>query len=301
LDPLIYRTANDSDLDRLKSLLDAHAWRRLARWMELSCTKLSWITLGLAHGTLVEALALVTHPAYGIPLEFFRLFGQTTGTPMDSRLFRSGIDCAKKYGAQELFYSTTEDPSERKLIGDLGFSPWREIYRYRSDGQIVSSVDDCRIVEARIFAQAEIISLIEQTSQSCNDSQTKYFCRSLGSHGDAKLTLETMELASHDPCWWLVALGPGGRQAGLVLPVLNYGKLTIGFIGVVPEFRGRGIASYLLHQLHPIVNRSGYSVFYAEVDKRNKSMQRALAKSGFRLECVKQEWRLMPEATTPVF
>jgi RimJ/RimL family protein N-acetyltransferase len=292
LDPLVCRIADNSDLHILQSELNPSAWRRLARWLDLSCTKPSWIILSLARGALVEALVLLTHPAYGIPLEFVRLFRQPTGEPMDRHLFRSGIDCAEKCGAKELFYSTSEDFSEREIIRGLGFSHWREIYCYKSTGCIISAVNDCCTVEARMFAQTEIIALIERSSECCGDSQTKYFHDSLGSYGDAKLTLETMELASHDPCWWLVALGPDDQPVGLVLPVLNYGELTIGFIGVAPDFRGRGIASCLLKQLLPIANRSGYSAIYAEVDQKNRSMQKALAKSGFRLECRKDEWRL---------
>jgi ribosomal protein S18 acetylase RimI-like enzyme len=292
LDPFIYKIADDSDLRVLQSVLDPSAWRHLARWLDLSCTKPSWIVLSLARGAMVEALVLLTHPAYGIPLELVRLLRQPTGKPIDSHLLRSGIDCAKKCGARELFCSTLEERSEREVIGVLGSSRWREVYRYKSAGCIISAVNDCRSVESRMFPQAKIISLIERTSECCGDSQTKYFHHCLGSYGDAKLTLEIMELVPHDPCWWLIALGPGDQPVGLVLPVLNYGELTIGFIGVMPEFRGRGIASYLLKQLLPVVNRSGYSAIFAEVDQKNRSMQRTLVKSGFRLECRKQEWRL---------
>jgi GNAT superfamily N-acetyltransferase len=293
-----YRTADDSDLDMLESELSGDAWQRLARWLKLSCTRPSWIILSFGHEALLETLVLLTHPAYGIPLEFIRLSRQETCAPIDAGLLRSGIQCAKKHGAKELFYSTSRNSSEGKLLRDFGFLRWREIDRYRSVGRIISSTDNCSIVEMGMFTRGEIISLVERTSESCNDSQTKYFSRSLGSCGDAELTLEIMELASHNPGWWLVALGPGERQTGIVLPVLNYGELTIGYIGVVPEFRGRGIASYLLSQVYPIVRRSGYSVIYAEVDKGNRSMHRTLANSGFRLESEKQEWRkFLPDST----
>jgi RimJ/RimL family protein N-acetyltransferase len=291
-----YRIAGKSDLDMLESELNEHDWLRLAGWLQLSCTKLSWVVLDLARGALTEALVLLTHPAYGIPLELVRLPGRTPGAPIDGRLLRSGIDCARKHGAKELFYSISGDFSEREVIGDFGFSRWREILCFTSAGHIVCGVNDYRIVEAGMFSEAEILALIEHTSESCGDSQTKHFRHLLGSYDDAKLTLETMELAAHDPCWWLVALGPGGRRIGIVLPVLEYGKLTIGFIGVAPEFRGRGIAPCLLNQLRPLVHRSGYSSIYAEVDSRNGPMQRTVAKSGFRLESVKQEWRLTMES-----
>ena len=292
LEPLIYKIADDSDLEILRSGLNPEAWQRLAIWLELLCTKPSWIILNLARGALIEALVLLTHPAYGIPLEFVRLFRQPSGEPIDRRLFQCGIGRAKLCGARELFYSTPEDCSEKELMRELGFSRWREICCYKSIGHVISAVDNYRWVEAEMFPQAEIISLIERTSESCDDSQTKYYHNSLGRYADAKLTLETMQLASHDPRWWLVALAPGGQKVGLVLTVLEYGKLKIGFIGVVPDFRGRGIASLLLKQMFSIVKNSGYPAIYADVDQRNGPMQRALAKSGFNLERRKLEWRL---------
>jgi len=290
--PPTYRTADDSDLRILQSQLHPNAWRRLAGWLDLSCTRSSWITLNLRRGALVQALVLLTHSSYGIPLECVRLPGQTIAGPIDCQLFRLAIDCAKRCGARELFFSAEEDLSQSERINDLGFTHWREVYCYESGGPFFCPVDGYRTVEVRIFPQAEIVSLIEQTSKFSDDSQTRYFQRSLGSYGDAKLTLETMELAPHEASWWLVALGPGGQKVGLILPVLNYGELTIGFIGLLPGFRGRGIASYLLEQFFPIANRSGHSAIYAEVDKKNKSMQRTVSKSGFRLVRRKQEWRL---------
>jgi ribosomal protein S18 acetylase RimI-like enzyme len=323
LHPLTYRTADDADLDLLESEFSGDLWQRLSRWRELSCTRPSWITLVLSHGAVLEALALLTHPAYGIPLELIRLVRQKTGAPIDAGLLRSGIQCAKKHGAKELFYSIPKDASDAGLLGNFGFLRWREVCGYNRTGAMeywsngvtewwnsntpvlqhanTPSLDASpnkisrvlSITAAGTFTRKQIVSLIEQSSESCGDSQTKYFCRSLGRSGDAELTLQIMELAPHDPGWWLVALAPGGQQVGLVLPVLNYGELTIGYIGIIPEFRGQGIASYLLSQLHPIVNRSGYTAIYAEVDKANRSMQRTLAKSGFRLESEKQEWVLV--------
>ena len=292
MDTLIYRTANDSDLRILQSELNPNAWRRLATWMDLSCTRSSWITLNLRREVLVQALVLLTHSSYGIPLECVRLPGQMLDRPIDRKLFRLAIDCAKSCGARELFYSAEEELSQSESFDDLGFSYWRGVCCYESRGPFISNVDCCRTAEAGMFPRAEIVSLIEQTSKFCDDSQTRYFQRSLGSGGDAKLTLETMQLASHDAAWWLVALGRDGQKVGLILPVLNYGELTIGFIGVLPAFRGQGIASYLLNQFLPIANRSGYATIYTEVDERNKSMQRTVSKTGFRLVRRKQDWRL---------
>jgi GNAT superfamily N-acetyltransferase len=241
---------------------------------------------------LVQALVLLTHPGYGIPLECIRLPSQRANGSIDCHLLQLGIDCAKNCDAKELFYSVSEDFSQEERIRDLGFCHWRETCCYESADHLISSVNGYRTVETSLFSRTEIISLLEQTSESCDDSQTKYFQHSMGSFADAKLTLETMELAPHAPSWWFVALGPGDMKLGLILPVLNYGELTIGFMGVVPAFRGQGVASYLLGKLLSMVYRWGYRSISAEVDQKNSSMRRALSKSGFRLAGRKQEWRL---------
>src|SRR5262249_41254017 len=143
------------------------------------CTRSAWITLNLRRGALLQALVLLTHSSYGIPLECVRLPGQTIDGPIDAQLFHLAIDCAKKCGARELFYSAEEDLSQRERIDDLGFSRWREVYCYESGGPLISTVDGYRTAEVGMFPQADIVSLIEQTSNFCDDSQTRYFQRSL--------------------------------------------------------------------------------------------------------------------------
>jgi len=276
----------------LRSELNSSEWQRLSTWLDISCTKPSWIFFSLWRGVLVQAVVLLTHPGYGIPLECIRLLSQGANGSIDSHLLQLGVECAKSCDAKELFYSVSEDFSEEERIWDLGFCHWREIYCYQSADLVISPVNGYRTVETSRFSRTEIIWLIEQTSDSCDDSQTKYFQHSMGSFADAKLTLETMELVPHASSWWFVALGPGDMKLGLILPVLNYGELTIGFMGVVPTFRGQGVASYLLGKLLSMVYRWGYRSISAEVDQKNRSMQRALSKSGFRLVGRKQEWRL---------
>ena len=169
MDSLIYRTADDSDLRFLQTELNPNAWRRLATWMDLSCTRSSWITLNLRRGALVQALVLLTHSSYGIPLECVRLPGQAIQGPIDCQLFRLAIDCAKRCGARELFYSAEENLSQGTCINDLGFSRWRKVYCYETGSSRIFTIDGYGAAEVGAFPQDEIVSLIEQTSAFCDD------------------------------------------------------------------------------------------------------------------------------------
>jgi ribosomal protein S18 acetylase RimI-like enzyme len=106
------------------------------------------------------------------------------------------------------------------------------------------------------------------------------------------MTLEMMESINHHPYWWRVAVAPHGNPLGIIFPVVAFGELTVGFIGVLPEYRGRNIASFLLSEAWSMVKQQGYSTLHAEADARSVSMHRALTKSQFIRRSQQQEWRL---------
>jgi GNAT superfamily N-acetyltransferase len=290
--PPAYESADHFGLEMLRSWVSPDAWRRLASWLEHRCTKPSWIVARQPVGTPVQALVLLTHPHYGIPLEGIWFPELASEQAIDEGLLRQAIDCAKRFGARELFFSGPEIYLKREQPCDFRAGPWREVLIYESAAKIACALDNYQVIEARFLPRSEIISLVERTSAGSDDSQTKHFQHFLGDSADARLTLEVLELAPHESSWWLVAVDQTGRKVGLVLPVLNYGELTIGFVGVLPDLRGRGIARFLLAQFLAIANLSGYPAVYAEVDAKNRSMQRTASQSGFRLIRRKREWRV---------
>lgn len=69
----------------------------------------------------------------------------------------------------------------------------------------------------------------------------------LGPRKAARGFFEAARMVRHDPSWWRLAYdGRSGDLAGLVMPAEPPGFLTILYVGVVPEMRGRGYADDLL-------------------------------------------------------
>ncbi len=73
------------------------------------------------------------------------------------------------------------------------------------------------------------------------------------------MTLKMMESTRFDPLWWRVALAPEGTAVGIILPVVAFGELTVGFIGIIPEHRGRNLASFLLAEAWLVIKRTRVS------------------------------------------
>ncbi|MEU1852887.1 GNAT family N-acetyltransferase [Streptomyces sp. NPDC019990] len=81
--------------------------------------------------------------------------------------------------------------------------------------------------------------------------------------------------------WWQMAYTPEGDLAGIHIPAHNPSGPTIGFIGVVPEQRGRGYAYDLLAECTHLLVEQGAQFVSGATDQGNFPMAANFAKAGF--------------------
>ncbi|WP_406499531.1 GNAT family N-acetyltransferase [Streptomyces sp. NBC_00846] len=81
--------------------------------------------------------------------------------------------------------------------------------------------------------------------------------------------------------WWQIAHTPEGDLAGIHIPAHNPSGPTIGFIGVVPEQRGRGYAYDLLAECTHLLVEQGAEFVNGATDQGNFPMAANFAKAGF--------------------
>ncbi|NGO41702.1 GNAT family N-acetyltransferase [Streptomyces ureilyticus] len=81
--------------------------------------------------------------------------------------------------------------------------------------------------------------------------------------------------------WWQIAHTPEGDLAGIHIPAHNPSGPTIGFIGVVPEQRGRGYAYDLLAECTHLLVEQGAEFISGATDQGNFPMAANFAKAGF--------------------
>ena len=204
-------------------------------------------------------------------------------------------------GARDLYCTALEDSDDASLLSDLGFRKLRRIVRFERGSAVPDALGRVDFVAAADFERAEIVALIAETSAHSSDLQIRYYRRRLGEMADADMTFQMMESTKYDPNWWRVAVDSNRRAIGIIFPVIAFGEPTVGFVGVIGDYRRRGIASALLAEAWSIMNREGYSNLLAETDDRNIPMHRALMKSGFARRWEKQEWRLGFKSSSDLF
>jgi ribosomal protein S18 acetylase RimI-like enzyme len=287
-----YRFARQSDLQILRSELGQEAWRRLSRLLECSCTQPEWILLRFASGALTGVLVLAAPNEFNLPIEIVRVQGRSDRGIDSLRHFQLAIEKAKTLGVRELYCTLPEDSADASVISEAGFRSWRKIVRFESASPTNLTMRPYRSVQVDNFERAEIIALIEKTSARSSDAQIEFYRQRLGGIADAEMTLRMMESTRYDPRCWRVALAPDGHTLGIIFLVVAFGEPTVGFLGVIPEDRGRNIASFLLVEAWSVMRQEGYSTLCAETDERSVSMHRALTKSQFHRRWQKQEWRL---------
>lgn len=80
--------------------------------------------------------------------------------------------------------------------------------------------------------------------------------------------------------WWQVAYTPGGEPVGIHIPAHNPGGPCIGFIGVLPEHRGRGYAYDLLVECTRFLAEQGAEFIAGATDRGNFPMAANFARAG---------------------
>lgn len=98
------------------------------------------------------------------------------------------------------------------------------------------------------------------------------------------------ELARHiylampgDRDWWRLAYtAPGGQLAGMILPNRNTGGAVVGYLGVLPELRGRGYIDDLVAETTRFHAARGEPRIAATTDTRNLPMANAFERAGYR-------------------
>jgi GNAT superfamily N-acetyltransferase len=94
--------------------------------------------------------------------------------------------------------------------------------------------------------------------------------------------------------WWQVAYTPEGEPAGIHIPAHNPSGPCVGFIGVLPEQRGRGYAYDLLAECTHFLAEQGAEFVAGATDQGNFPMAANFAKAGYPV--VQERINLVPGA-----
>lgn len=166
---------------------------------------------------------------------------------------------------------------------NAGLTPFVERFEYNwlaeRDGLPVRSVR----LEFRPADDAQMLEVLRRLLVDTLDAHGR---RDVAKHGlerAAELQLKDLRWFPSPREWWQLAYTGSGELVGVIVSARNYTMPTIGYLGVVPEQRGRGYVNDLLAEMAWRLSElaPGEEVG-ADTDLGNVPMARAFARAGFR-------------------
>ncbi len=91
-----------------------------------------------------------------------------------------------------------------------------------------------------------------------------------------------------DRDWWRLAYDGDGELVGFEIPSANAGGPVVGYLGVVPEHRGRGLINDLLAETTHQLAETGAEDIRADTDFGNVPMAKSFERQGYRVFAVRR-------------
>ncbi|RKR87513.1 hypothetical protein BDK92_1792 [Micromonospora pisi] len=136
-----------------------------------------------------------------------------------------------------------------------------------------------------VFTEAtdeEFLDVFRRVAVGSLDDETR---RNLAVKGPDQTAKEEMSFYLDCPgerSWWRLARTSDGAVAGLAIPSATPYNRNVGYLGVVPELRGRRYIDDLLAEITRFHAEHGAKLITATTDTTNVPMAMAFARAGYR-------------------
>jgi RimJ/RimL family protein N-acetyltransferase len=221
-----------------------------------------------------------------------------------ARLLRYILDAARALGAEDIEH-VIDDPPIRpqfqhhaqkriELLKNSGFYLRRETGRYEWRGT-TPPTDPGRLsfLALEEVGEERFIEAMERVSEGTLDQEIRAEREKLGTRRAAQEFFDDASRVQHDASSWQLAYAPNGELAGFIMPAEPPGFLTIFYVGVVPEMRGRGYVNDLLAAGTATLleaARENDKPLIADTDISNAPMAAAFERTGWTRFAERQEY-----------
>ncbi|MFC4112781.1 GNAT family N-acetyltransferase [Nonomuraea zeae] len=135
------------------------------------------------------------------------------------------------------------------------------------------------------FAEAsdeEFLAVFRRIAEGSLDAQTRANLLAKGVDATAREEMDFYLGAPGRREWWRLAYTPEDEVAGMAIPSATPYNVNVGYLGVVPEFRGRGYVDEVLAEITRIHDANGEQRITATTDLGNAPMAAAFRRAGYR-------------------
>jgi RimJ/RimL family protein N-acetyltransferase len=218
-------------------------------------------------------------------------------TGVGTRLLGDVLSEARTLGANEIEHVLDAPPMPPQfqhhpgrrieLLEGVGFAFRRETGRFEWCGGEPPAVPgrlSFRTLEE--VGDEAFVDAMRRVSEGTLDREIREERERLGPQGAAREFFEDARRVKHEPSWWRLAYASNRDLVGLVMPSEPPAFLTVFYVGVVPEMRGRGYVDDLLSagtaMLLDVRRRDGNEKpLRADTDVANGPMAAAFERAGW--------------------
>ncbi|MFD0636224.1 GNAT family N-acetyltransferase [Catenulispora yoronensis] len=127
------------------------------------------------------------------------------------------------------------------------------------------------------------VGLFARVLESSLDHTSVTEAAAVGAEAQARSDVEFYrDVMLGERSWWRIAKDAEGRTVGFGFPSRNPGAHVVGYLGVLPEFRGNGYVGDILDEiLRILVVEVGATMVRADTDLANVPMATAMERAGF--------------------
>ncbi|MFE9915752.1 GNAT family N-acetyltransferase [Micromonospora sp. NPDC005553] len=128
----------------------------------------------------------------------------------------------------------------------------------------------------------EFLAVFRRIAEGSLDAQTRANLAAKGVDATAREEMDFYLRAPGKREWWRIAYTREGEVAGMAIPSATPYNVNVGYLGVVPEFRGRGYVDEVLAEITRLHATNGESRITATTDMGNAPMAAAFGRAGYR-------------------
>jgi ribosomal protein S18 acetylase RimI-like enzyme len=301
-------TADQSSLDTFLAVSAGSSYQPelqayLASLLEQGATRPEWCLVGLRAGAPVARAALWAPPGHSVPTDFVLVDadweedGLASGHALQARLH----ELARELGAEALSHHVDDPPappqyqehaeSRIRLLEESGYALLRDglRWRFRGPAEPASSLTFRTLAEV---GEDAFLAAVASTYEGTRDS---WIARSMEEHGPlgaARADFTDAQEIEHEPEWWELAYTDDGKLAGVIMGAKNPSSAVIWYVGVVPEARGRGLATQLVRRGTEGLLAAGAEEIRGDCDRDNGGMVKGFERAGYEQFARRRSYRL---------
>ena len=143
--------------------------------------------------------------------------------------------------------------------------------------------DSSSRVRFRAGTDDEFVELFRQAARGSLDVETRQALETMDEISQAKDDVEFYESCPGERDWWRVATDHEGADVGFIVPSATPYHRNVGYLGVLPGHRGRGLVDDLLGEVTRTHAASGAERITATTDMTNLPMAAAFDRAGYQV------------------